>query len=298
LTLKALRLRALAKINLYLEVLGQRADGYHELNSLMARVTLADELTLEPQEAGANQDTLTVAAEGLEPFMAGPIGSGYLDPGFRHQNLALKALDAVREYNPEIGFFKVHLLKRIPLAAGLGGGSADAAAILSHFGRLLGLSLDKLMALALKLGSDLPFFLGPPLAVAQGRGEKLTPVALNIPTQAVLVNPGFPLATKEVFRALALTKEPDNNNLGPDWRSLSGIGPLGRNDLLAPALKIKPELNEILRLVKGLGAEYWGLSGSGPTFWALFSTEKRADKAQKSLLASPFWSVRASLARE
>jgi 4-diphosphocytidyl-2-C-methyl-D-erythritol kinase len=250
----------------------------------MARLELADEIELAPRPGPG--DRLTFEAEGL-----GPLGKG-----FAEGNLALAALKALRAVRPDLGYYGVHIKKRIPLAAGLGGGSSDAAAILKALGGQLGLAESQVLGLALSLGSDLPFFLGPPLALAQGRGEILSPWGGELPKWAVLVNPGFPLATGQVFRALALTNGGENNNLVPDSPPRPEAPPLGRNDLLAPALAARPGLEAAQAAVAGMsGAEAHGLSGSGPTFWALFRDRETAGKALESLAGRPFWAALTSL---
>ncbi|MDR2141523.1 MAG: 4-(cytidine 5'-diphospho)-2-C-methyl-D-erythritol kinase [Deltaproteobacteria bacterium] len=276
-------LRAPAKINLFLKVLGRRPDGYHELLSLMARLTLADEIRLEPFAGGRDEFSFDYA------------GPGQPDPAFVGDNLVLRALQALRAEKPELGFFRVHIQKNIPLAAGLGGGSSDAATILRHLGPLLGLEPGRLRALALALGSDVPFFLGPPLALVRGRGEILSPWPGAVTGELILVNPGIALPTGRVFQKLALTKGQENNNLGPDFRSRPDLLPLGQNDLLAPALDLVPALGEVQATVAGLGSLAFGLSGSGPTFWALFGEAAAARRAWRELETKPWWSVQIGL---
>ncbi|MDR1607837.1 MAG: 4-(cytidine 5'-diphospho)-2-C-methyl-D-erythritol kinase [Deltaproteobacteria bacterium] len=281
-----LELRAPAKINLFLKVLGPRADGYHDLYSLMARLELADFLVLEPLERPLKAaDSLTY--------------EGFGDPadlGFRDNNLALKALAALRALNPDLSYFGVYIQKNIPLAAGLGGGSSDAAAILLALGPKLGLSQSQLLSLGLSLGSDLPFFFGPKMALVEGRGEIISPWSGACPKWALLVNPGFPLATGRVFRELALTKRAEDHTLWP--QSPLGGCPFGENDLLAPALRLEPRLLEAQKELESLGGLFFGLSGSGPTFWVLFATHEEAKEARASLKARPWLSILTALASD
>jgi 4-diphosphocytidyl-2-C-methyl-D-erythritol kinase len=274
-----------------LKVLGRRADGYHDLLSLMARLKLADELILTP--LGAAGDELTFEKGGSDPQDAGL--NVNLDEGFVQDNLVLKAISALRAEKPELGFWRVHINKKIPLAAGLGGGSSDAAAIIKELGRRAGLEKPRLKTLALNLGSDLPFFLGPPLALAEGRGEILSPWAGEPPRHVILVNPGLPLATGRVFQELALTKQSDENNLWPTNRLGSNFPALGENDLLAPALRLAPQLKSVSAALAGLGGLAHGLSGSGPTFWALFQDAAAASRALASLSGQSWWSTRTEL---
>ena len=272
--------QAPAKVNLALRVLGRRPDGYHELDSVMARLTLADRLSLEL--AGAGPDRLVAlnqAANALPPGFEGPA------------NLTLKAVQAFRE---EAGWpgAAIHIIleKNIPWGAGLGGGSADGAAVLAALNRAAPepLPAPRLAALALALGADLPFFLaGAPLARAGGVGEKLSapPPAFEFfrGREIWLVKPDFSLATARVFATLGLTNPPPEHNLGPDLQP-------GENDLLAPALRLAPALGEVVQAVKALKPAAWGLSGSGPTFWLHGAEENPASLAR----ARPQWWVRAA----
>ncbi len=171
-----LTLQAPAKINLRLKILGKRADGYHEIETLMQRIGLWDTLRLQPRDRGVE----LVCPK--NPELAGP------------ENLAVKALDRL---SAEIGRplpFRIHLTKRIPWGAGLGGGSSDAAAVLKGVNDWLGrpVSLDRLSRLAAQLGSDVPFFLLEQTAWARGRGERLDPAPGWPAWWVVLVFPGFP----------------------------------------------------------------------------------------------------------
>jgi len=249
-----------AKVNLYLKVLGRRPDGYHELDSVMARLELADRvrLCLTP-EPGA--DRLSVEYS----------GPGDLPPGFEGpDNLALKAAAVYRRRTgwPEAGL-DIFLDKRVPLGAGLGGGSADGAAVLRGLNQAAPapLAIGELADLALNLGADVPFCLAPwALARAGGVGERLAPPPPEFQAWAgrrlLLVNPGLVLSTALVFKNLGLTNRLANNTLGP----VSVPAP-GENDLLAPARSLSPEMEEVLMAITALRPVHWGLSGSGPTFW-------------------------------
>ncbi|GHV57417.1 hypothetical protein FACS189460_3950 [Deltaproteobacteria bacterium] len=279
-----LDLTAAAKINLCLKVLGRRPDGYHELDSVMARLTLADRLRLDFGDPGPGEDRLTAATDlpaGLPPDFQGPA------------NLALRAVRAFRE---KVGWpdrpVVVHLEKSIPWGAGLGGGSADGAAVLAGLNQAAPRPLEgrELALLALSLGADLPFCLaGTALARARGRGEKLSPpppaFELFRGQRLVLVKPAFNLATALVFKNLGLTNPPPENNLGP----LPVLSPPGENDLLTPALRLAPALAEVAEAVKACRPLAWGLSGSGPTFW-LQPAEARG--LPGALQARPDWWVR------
>ena len=270
---------ARAKVNLALRVLGRRPDGYHELDSVMARLALADRLSLAL--AGAGPDRLTARtslASALPPGFEGPA------------NLALAAVRAYRDETgwPE-GAVNIVLEKDIPWAAGLGGGSADGAAVLAALNRAAPgpLPAPRLAALALALGADLPFCLsGAALARAGGVGEKLSapPPAFEFfrGRELWLIKPDFSLDTARVFATLGLTNPPPENTLG-------GAPQPGENDLLAPALRLAPALEEVVQAVRALRPVVWGLSGSGPTCWL------HGPEADPALLARerPDWWVRA-----
>ena len=278
---KTLLIEAPAKVNLALRVLGRRPDGCHELDSVLARLTLADRLRLTP--GGAGPDRLT--AQSSLPY---PLPPDFEGPA----NLALRALRAFRE---ETGWpdraVDIFLEKNIPWGAGLGGGSADGAAVLTALNRAAPepLPAPRLAALGLTLGADLPFCLsGAVLARAGGVGEKLSapPTAFELfrGRPIWLVKPGFSLATARVFANLGLTNPPPEHNLDPALKP-------GENDLLTPALRTRPALKEAFRAVRALSSEVWGLSGSGPTFWLC-----GADEAGPARLARthPNWWVRAT----
>jgi 4-diphosphocytidyl-2-C-methyl-D-erythritol kinase len=300
-------LRAPAKINLFLRVFWLRDDGYHEIFSSLVRLSLADEIILTPTLDPLDQLTYELSYDRPFGSLAAHVGepldkefddhfkASQPDPGFEADNLALKALRALRAKKSTLGYFRVFIRKNIPIAAGLGGGSSDAAAILSYFGPRLGLSDQALKDLALSLGSDIPFFLGPKFALATGRGEILSPCKGDLPKRVLLITPKTPLATGQVFRELALTKEADKNNLEPTRRPRLEFEVLGVNDLLAPARRLLPEIGAIEAALANLGAEIYGLSGSGPTFFALFRTKDEVNQAYESLKKQPWRLIQTTL---
>ncbi len=277
---KIFHAEAPAKVNLALRVLGRRPDGYHELDTVLARLDLADRLRLDL--AGPGPDSLTARtslAASLPPDFEGS------------DNLALRAVRAYREETgwPEAGI-RLDLEKNIPWGAGLGGGSADGAAVLAVLNRAAPepLPAPRLAALALALGADLPFCLaGTALARAGGVGETLSapPPAFEFfrGRPLWLIKPDFTLSTARVFANLGLTNPPPRHNLE------SSPHP-GENDLLAPALRLAPALDEVVRAVQSLKPGAWGLSGSGPTFW-LHGAE--ADPARLAR-TRPNWWIRAA----
>ncbi|MBK6847601.1 MAG: 4-(cytidine 5'-diphospho)-2-C-methyl-D-erythritol kinase [Proteobacteria bacterium] len=272
-------LRAPAKINLSLRVLGRRADGFHELDSVFVPLSLADTIELRCEVAA--QTRVTCVCPG-RPDLDGP------------QNLAARAAQRYLERAGATAAVSLRVTKRIWAAAGLGGGSSDGAAVLrgleAHFaaeGR--GIGADALAALALELGADLPFFLQPRVARAGGVGERLTPLAGVPPLPLVLLNPGLPLATAEVFAALGLARgerravppEPPS----PDG-SLGSVLPWVANDLEPPALRLCPPIAQLKQRLLAAGARAACLTGSGPTVFGLFDNPAQARAVAQDLADS------------
>ncbi len=266
--------KAPAKINLALRVLGRRADGYHDLESLVAFADLADTLTLQP---GAT-DALDVSG----PF-AGPSGpvSG---------NLVLKARDALRQRIDGLKAGRFLLEKNIPVAAGIGGGSADAAAALRLLARANGISLDdpRLNQAALETGADAPVCLDPRSRIMRGVGELLSPPLELPPMPAVLVNPGVALATRDVFAKLSATLGSTKRiaDVPSSFDALIAyLGQLG-NDLTKPASACAPAVADVLSVLDALlGVRLARMSGSGATCFALFATQGEAAAAARLLQA-------------
>ncbi len=260
--------RAPAKINLTLRVLGRRPDGFHELESLVAFADLADTLTLLP---GGD-----VALD-----IAGPFASAC---GPAAGNLVLKAVAALRERAAGLtaGYFALE--KNIPVAAGLGGGSADAAAALRLLARVngLGASDPRLAAAALAVGADVPVCLDSRARIMRGVGDELSAPLDLPPLAALLVNPGTALATREVFARLALAqgRKPAQADV-PRARAalIEWLGAHG-NDLTEPAVACLPVIADVLQALAALpGAGLTRMSGSGPTCFALFASPGEAAAA-------------------
>ena len=260
-----------AKVNLYLRVLRKRPDGYHELVTVMQPLSLADELTV------------TAAGPGLSFSCDHP----ELPPG--EGNLVCRAARAFEEACGHPLAVRLSLKKRIPLAAGLGGGSSDAAAALLALDELAGqpLSLAELYHLARQLGADVPFFLQEGPAVGRGIGERLTPLELP-PYWYLLLNPGVPLSTRWVYGNLDLAELAP----GPVLESWDADHPEAwvRNDLESVALRRYPELADLMAPLKRLGAAAAAVSGSGPTVFGLFlSPDAARDAAGKMRQTFPGW---------
>jgi 4-diphosphocytidyl-2-C-methyl-D-erythritol kinase len=261
---------ARAKVNLALHVLGRRADGYHELDTLFAFTEAGDALEARPADA--------LALEIVGPFAQA------LEPG---DNLVLRAAEALRTLHAVEKGAALRLDKKLPVAAGLGGGSADAAAALRLLVRLWGIETREadLLALAATLGADVPACLLSRTVRGQGRGERLVRSDLRLGgTPVLLVNPGAALPTAEVF----------DRWTGP------GSGPLpddplaGGNDLEPAALAIAPVIGDVLdRLRACPGATLVRMSGSGATCFGLFESEAARDSAAAAIGAErqAWWSL-------
>lgn len=253
-----------AKVNLYLRVVGRRPDGYHELVTVMQPLTLADELTVS---LGGEGIRLECDAPEL------PCGP---------ENLVWRAAQRFQEETGQKLGVLLSLHKRIPVAAGLGGGSSDAAGTLMALNNLTGrpLSQERLHHLSSLLGADVPFFLARKPAVGRGIGTQLSPVTL-LSYWYLLANPGIPLSTRWVYENLDLTSLPDPPALvawDPEHPEI-----WVRNDLGAVALKRFPELTAILDDLEDAGAWTQGISGSGPTLFGLFPSRKAALQAGQRL---------------
>jgi 4-diphosphocytidyl-2-C-methyl-D-erythritol kinase len=257
--------RAYAKLNLVLHVGRPRVDGMHPLCSLFASIDLADDVTAEPTPDGADSVEC--------PGVAGP-------------NLALAAVAAVRNrLGGAVPPIRLRIAKRIPVAAGLGGGSADAAAVLRIANRIAGerLAATELRELAAALGSDVPSQLEPGHALVQGTGELLE--RMQLPPLAVVLLPAREgLSTGAVYAELDRTGG-GRDRLDPEpLRRLATAAPAElaaalENDLQPAALTLRPELDETLARIRAAGALGTALSGSGPTCFGLFEERPAAERA-------------------
>ena len=286
--------KAPAKINLTLRVLGRRADGYHELESLVAFAGVGDALTFAPGGA------LTLAVSGPTAQAAGD----------NADNLVLKAARALAGRIAGLTLGGFALSKRLPVAAGLGGGSADAAAALRLLARANGVALDdpRLMQAAQATGSDVPVCLDPKPRLMRGVGDVLS-APLDLPRLfTVLVNPGVAVSTRDVFAALNLASVPASGGASSPTPLVSegwGGEPTAfvaalareRNDLEAPAIELEPAIANVLAVLQALpGCRLARMSGSGATCFGLFPTNAAAAAAARTLrVGYPQWWVRATV---
>jgi 4-diphosphocytidyl-2-C-methyl-D-erythritol kinase len=265
-----------AKINLALHVRARMPDGWHRLETLFAFTAFGDQLEARP----ADQWSLHV--HGPFAAAAGPL----------EDNLVLRAANAFAAAGGSQARFALALEKRIPAAAGLGGGSADAAAALRLLNRLAGSPLKEaaLLDLAAGLGADVPACLLSRTARGEGRGEALTPIAMNGGQPVLLVNPGTEVPTGKVFAGW------DGIDRGP----LADGPPLdaalaGRNDLEAPALILAPAIGDVLRHLQAAdGVMLARMSGSGASCFALFEADSACAEAAASL-PSHWWHAATTL---
>ncbi|MHB1219872.1 MAG: 4-(cytidine 5'-diphospho)-2-C-methyl-D-erythritol kinase [Alphaproteobacteria bacterium] len=283
----ALRAAAPAKLNLYLHVMGRRADGYHELDSLAV--------------FAGSHDTVAVApADDLSLFVDGPFApalAAAMDAGENIMLRAAHALAAAAKVPPRAA---ITLTKTLPVAAGIGGGSADAAATLGLLARLWGTALgeDAMRALALSLGADVPACRFGRAAFMGGIGEKLDAAPTLPPVSLVLVNPNRPLATKDVFRARTEKFSGSGRFTAPpaDAAALAALLRERRNDLEAPAIRLMPALGQVLAaLSRQPGCLLARMSGSGATCFGLFADDGAANGAAAAIKrAEPGWWADAS----
>jgi 4-diphosphocytidyl-2-C-methyl-D-erythritol kinase len=283
-----------AKVNLTLRVIGRRVDGYHELESVVAFADCADRLSLAPGSS-------------LDLTMSGPLAGAC---GETSDNLVLKAAHLLGDRVPGLKTGSFTLDKVLPVAAGIGGGSADAAAALRLLAQANGLTAGdaRLIEVAQLTGADVPVCLGSHACVMTGVGEALLPLSLpELP--CVLINPRVPVATRDVFNALGLrngellvgatdvmraTAWPEQGASVEDWVEVLAAS---SNDLEAPAMRLQPVIGEVIAALNATdGAWLARMSGSGATCFAIFETAAEAQAAaQKLQLDHPKWWVHAGV---
>lgn len=285
---------ARAKVNLTLRVVGRRVDGYHDLESVVAFADCADRLTLEP----GDETSLTTT------------GPHSQDCGETADNLVLKGVAKLAEQVEGLRSGHFTLEKQLPVAAGIGGGSADAAAALRLLARLNDIALDdsRLMEAARHTGADVPVCLGSISCVMTGVGDSLLPVTLPA-MPCLLVNPRHAVATRDVFGQLGL--KPGSLRVGiadvlrgVTWPAPDAPGETwmkllvdGHNDLEAPALTIEPIIADVLNALRAQqGLQLARMSGSGATCFGVFDSAEAASNAARDIRASnPSWWVHAGV---
>lgn len=275
-----IRLRAPAKLNLYLRVLGKRPDGYHEIETIFERLDLADELTFD------RADTLTLTCD--EPTLS-----------CGEENLVLKAARVLqKETGTHVGA-RIHLTKRIPIAAGLGGGSSDAATTLRGLNELwqLGLGQARLLELAASLGSDVPFFLSEmPFAIGRGRGQRCETLPSNARFTHVLVVPLQRLSTVEIYAAggFDLTASKPSASIVEHALCNGSLSELATglwNDLQPEAIRRCPTIIVILNQLRDHECLGVSVSGSGPSVFGLCRDGAQAQDIAAALRGVSPWRI-------
>ena len=272
-----LSVRAPAKINWFLHVISKRSDGYHDIISLMQCVSLYDEVFFEHADSIVVEGDLEIPAS---------------------ENLVYRAALLLQEYSSCRKGARITLRKHIPVSAGLGGGSSDAAFTLSGLNRLwgLGLRLPDLCQIGARIGSDIPFFFHGPAALVEGKGNRVKPLSVDADVWLLLVKPDVAVSTAWAYTAFdasprsALTKKPPDIKLfcqGLHNQDFLSVAPLLRNDLEEVVVKEHPVVGEIKQKLVATGAEASLMSGSGPTVFGVFRTRKEAEKALMAM--KPHW---------
>jgi 4-diphosphocytidyl-2-C-methyl-D-erythritol kinase len=276
-----------AKVNLTLGILGRRDDGYHTLESLVVFADIGDRLTLVPGKS------LELELAGRRARECGPIAD----------NLVLKAAQALASKVGDLRLGRLTLVKSLPVAAGLGGGSADAAAALRLLAKLNKLAVDdpRIMAVARATGADVPVCVDPRPRVMTGIGEILSPPLRFPKFPAVLVNPGVAAPTKDVFATLGLRKgerrrEAANVAVPTERTQILQFLAGHPNDLEEAAIRHQPVIAEVLAQLRVPGSRLARMSGSGATCFGLFDTRSAARATARKLQAAyPQWWVRATM---
>ena len=269
----AVKVRAPAKVNLFLEVLAKRPDGYHDITTLMVAVNLYDTLVFKEESSGLVR--LSCDHPGLS---TGP------------DNLVLRAAETLRRYTGSTRGASIQLAKRIPMAAGLAGGSTDAAATLTGLNRLwaLGLTAHEMAAIGAEIGSDVPFFFSTPAAWCTGRGEQTTPWPLGRTLHLVLVCPPAGLSTAEVYRGVIVPEIPESGEEVRQAAADGNVEEIGRrlhNRLQPVAERLCPPVAALYRRLVQFGAAGQLMSGSGASLFALCRDHGEALRLARELRA-------------
>ncbi|MCM1528201.1 MAG: 4-(cytidine 5'-diphospho)-2-C-methyl-D-erythritol kinase [Bacteroides sp.] len=268
--------RAYAKINLGLDVLGRRPDGYHELRTVMQTVDIWDELTLTKTDAG-----IAITTDAGELPTDG-------------DNLIHKAIKLMQEEYGFDGGVRVHLRKNIPIAAGMAGGSTDAAATLKGVNELyeLGVSEKRLMELGVRIGADVPYCVAGGTVLAEGIGERLTRLPAAPECVLVVAKPVYNISTKEIYEKLDARTDyphPDMDGLLAAIRegSLSGMAARLGNVLEAVTIEQCPMVSRIRETILAGGALGCLMSGSGPSVFGIFADREKAEETARALRKLP-----------
>ena len=271
-----IHLKALAKINLGLDVIGTREDGYHLVRMIMQTIDLFDWVTVRK----SNREGISLKTN-----------LNFL-PTDEH-NIAYQAAELLRKDFPQIGGVEMHIHKCIPVAAGMAGGSTDAAAVLFGMNKLyhLELPMQKLMEYGLSLGADVPYCLLRGTALAEGIGEKLTRLAPMPDCYILIAKPPVSVSTKLVYQSLDALEEPPHPLIDEQIRDLeaqdlTSLALHMGNVLEGVTVPMHPEISRIKEMMEEKGAIAAMMSGSGPTVFGIFSEEEKAYEAKAQIRGS------------
>ena len=272
--MNSITLKAPAKVNYLLDVIRRRADGYHDLRMVMQRINLCDEITLTL--TGTPGISVRCGKDGV------PDGPG---------NIAWKAANALLGPDNSSQGIEIAITKNIPVAAGLGGGSSDAATVLMGMNELLALGLSdrRLMEIGVTLGADVPFFIFKKTALAEGIGEALTVMPEMPKAWVLLVNPGVHVSTAWVYKSLTLTNRVELAKLPTFYGSIENICSIFANDLESVTIPAFPVIAEIKAAMRQHGALGAMMSGSGPTVFGLYRDRETAEQAREALTNDSDW---------
>jgi 4-diphosphocytidyl-2-C-methyl-D-erythritol kinase len=275
--MKYLQCKAPAKVNYRLDVLRRRPDGYHDLRMIMQRIDLCDDIRVSLSEVPGVR--VSCGKDGV------PDGPG---------NIAWRAADALLKLSGQSVGIDIVIDKKIPVAAGLGGGSSDCATVLMAVNELLGLHLsdDQLMDVGVKLGADVPFFIFKKTALAEGIGEKLTAVDAAA-VWLVIVNPNLAVSTAWVYQNLQLTGRKNDAIIPRFYGNVAEICAILDNDLETVTIGKFPVIDQIKNRLLEAGAAGSLMSGSGSTVFGVFAEEASARKAAEMLSRESDWFVAA-----
>jgi 4-diphosphocytidyl-2-C-methyl-D-erythritol kinase len=270
----SITLKAPAKVNYLLDVIRRRPDGYHDLRMVMQRVNLCDDISVTLTDRPGI--SVRCGKKGV------PDGPG---------NIAWKAADALLEMAAVSRGAEISITKNIPVAAGLGGGSSDAAAVLTGMNELLGLGLSdrRLMDIGVTLGADVPFFIFKKTALAEGIGEALTVMPQMPAAWVLLVNPGVRVSTAWVYQNLKLTNRGELNRLPASYGTLEDVCSIFSNDLESVTIPSFPVIAEIKDAMLRNGAMAAMMSGSGPTVFGIYRDRETAEQARATIITGRDW---------
>jgi 4-diphosphocytidyl-2-C-methyl-D-erythritol kinase len=276
--IEALHLNSPAKVNLRLDILRRREDGYHELRTIFQKISLHDTLYFT-----------------LKKRMGISITTNHPNLSLGKGNLVYQAAQSILRRSEYKGGVRIEIKKRIPLGAGLGGGSSNAATTLKALNQMLGLDLskEKLMGMGVKIGADVPFFFLEGSAIASGIGEKLKKIQLPC-LWYVLIYPNFEVSTRWAYQNFVLTKRQFHSKFHRFPQTPEKIPSVLWNDLEGVVSKEYPEIEVMKKMLYSAGALGALMTGSGPTVFGIFSEKKDASKAYKkvrSMVSERGWRV-------